>query len=147
LCSDKNCIESSTAIGFCIEEFIVTKLIDYTNTKKSIIYKVNKDQNSTTKSSYDCYSNLLDKSKCLINIKADKKNNDAVAAINALYNDYVKTKPNIDKHFMVLKINYEISHAKSKKKSGEKCIHILNIESYFLEEISFIHGYFSDSRN
>jgi hypothetical protein len=145
--SEASCFASSTAIGFCLEEFLVSKLIEYTNNNPRLFYKIKKHNIGTATSSYDCYSDLSDGSKCLINIKADKSNNNAVAAINVLHKDYAKDKPNEIKHYLVLKVHYQIKLGESSKKIKEKVIYISNIESYYLEEISFINGYKSDSRN
>lgn len=139
-----NCIKSSTAIGYCLEEFIVSKLLTYTNYHNNINeFKIIRDSLNTQNKSYDCKINL---SNCLvlINIKANKSNNNAVAAINQLYKDYVTENPELIKHFMVLKLNYKIGQSKIDLK--EKII-IQSISGYFLEEIDFSKGHRQDKRN
>lgn len=137
-----NCIESSTAIGYCIEEFIVSKLMVYTDRHIGNDYKILRNIGHTQNSSFDCYCKNNDK-LFLINIKADKANNNAVSAIQQLYKDYVVYEPKLPKHFMVLKINYSIGLGKQNIKK----ILIKNVEAYFLEEIDFALGYKQDHRS
>lgn len=132
-----NCIKSSTAIGFCLEEFIVSNLVKFSNGL------VKKCFNPTQKSSFDFYSNINNE-LFLTNLKVQKKDgnkigyNNAVSAINALYKDYVLDNPNVIKHFFILKITYELKN---------QYIYINDIDGYFLEEIDFSNGYISDNRN
>ncbi len=146
LSNKDNCIESSTAVGYLMEEFLVSKLEIYTkdhNLPKE--YKITRHNNSSTvKVSYDCSSIIKDGIKALINIKVCKKTNNAVAALNMLYTDYVKTDPSQKKCFLVLKIHYLFDNSKN---DGERKIFIKKIESYFLEEIDFSKGHKQDHRN
>jgi hypothetical protein len=106
-------------------------------------YIISRDNVNTQSSSFDCYS-YFDNSHFLINIKVDKNNNNAVAAIQQLYNDYVINKPNEKKHFMILKIYYSIGVGKA----NEKKILIRDIGAFFLEEINFLlGGHKQDHRN
>ena len=80
----------------------------------------------------------------MINIKIDKNNNNAIAAINRLYSDYC-----IDsqiKSFMILKIKYRIGFSKRIGEIGERKIFIDNIDSFFIEEIDFSNGHKQDNR-
>lgn len=144
LANEKNCIESSTSIGFVIEEFVVAKMEKYTgsnNKNKQIV----RDSGSTTTSSYDCrlpWMNI----NTLINIKAQKfrQANNGVAAIQKLYNDFVLTDPEQMKSYLVLKIVYstgETSPDKTRK------IIIKKVYSYFLDEINLFAGHHQDHRN
>ncbi len=145
LSSKNNVIESSTATGFIIEEFLVSKLEIYSKEHNlPYEYKILRNVGSTTNASYDCWCILNEKIKALVNVKICKDANNAVAAINELHHDYVETNPNEVKCFMVLKIHY--SFANSKKDSQRK-IMIGKIESYFLEEVDFSNGHKQDHRN
>lgn len=147
LSNENNCIESSTAIGFIMEEFITSKLSIYTNKhdgqNEIRLHKLN--NTSTQTSSYDCYveyNNIF----IMINIKSQKKgsNNNAISAINKLYNDYVLTNPKREKAFLILKTDYRFG--KSLKDLQRKII-IEKIESFYLEEIDFSSGHKQDNRN
>lgn len=135
-----NCIKSSTALGFCIEEFVISKLLEKTknnNDKEDNIFIQRSNNKGTQNSSYDFFSKFIN-NLYLVNIKVDKSNNCAVAALNQLYKDYVIDNHNIDKHFFILKIHYSLC---------KNYININYIDGYFLEEIDFQFGYYSDSRN
>ena len=147
LSNENNSIESSTAIGYLMEEFLTSKLSTYTskhNGKNEI--KLQKLSNTSTQdSSYDCYvefNNIY----IMINIKFQKKGskNNAISAINKLYNDYVLTNPKQEKAFLIFKTNYYLG--KSLKDLQRKII-IENIESFYLEEIDFSTGHKQDHRN
>ena len=93
LTNQYNCIETSTSIGFIIEEFIVSKLEIYTQQhNNNDNYKINRSAGSTTKASYDCFG-FIDGIKIMINIKVDKGGNNAISAIKMLYEDYVLNEP------------------------------------------------------
>ena len=140
-----NCIESSTATGFIMEEFIVSKLEDYSRAFDNVndirIERI-KDH-GTTDTSYDCYAKYQDVF-FMVNVKIDKGNNNAVSAINALHNDYVLTDEDKEKSFIVLKIKYTFDE--SKKATGRKII-IKGVSAYALEEIDFSEGHRQDHRN
>lgn len=147
LSNPNNVIESSTTIGFIMEEFITSKLEIYTkdhNSDNEI--KIHKNSNfSTVNISYDCYAeykNIL----FLINIKVEKNtsNNNAVAAINILYNDYVLNNPKMLKSYIVLKTKYDFGFS---EKDHQRKIMIKDIDSYCLEEIDFSKGHKQDHRN
>lgn len=90
--NDDNCIQSSTAIGFCMEEFIISKLKIFTKDHDGVNdFAIQRENINTTGSSYDCYS-FVGKEKFLINVKVDKGSNNAIAAINKLHTDYVKSE-------------------------------------------------------
>lgn len=137
--NDNNCLESSTAFGYIIEEFLVSKLEIYSKIKK---YKIKRPVGSTTVSSYDCFSEF-NQIKALINIKADKQNNNAIAAINKLYFDYT-TNPKQEKCYLILKIHYKIDIS---DKDKQRKIFIKKVDSFFIEEIDFSQGYKQDNRN
>lgn len=140
-----NCIESSTATGFIMEEFVVSKLETYSQSHNNIddirIERI--ESHGTQTLSYDCcvnYQNVF----FMINIKVDKGNNNAVSAINILHNDYVLTNPNQEKSFLVLKIKYTFG---TSDKTKERKILVKGISVYSLEEIDFSIGHKQDHRN
>ncbi len=140
-----NCIESSTATGFIMEEFIVSKLEKYTQTHNNIddirIERIANHGTQTT--SYDCCVNYKDVF-FMINVKVDKGNNNAVSAINILHNDYVCKNPEQEKSFLVLKTKYTFGEA---KETRERKILIRGLSIYALEEIDFTIGHKQDHRN
>ncbi len=140
-----NCIESSTATGFILEEFMVAKLEIYSQKHNNIdeirIERIVNQGTQTT--SYDCTVNYKDV-LFLINLKAEKASNNAVSAINILYKDYVLKKPEQEKAFLVIKTKYSIGDA---AKSKERKILIKGISVYALEEINFSTGHKQDHRN
>lgn len=141
-----NCIESSTAPGFILEEFIISKLAIFTRDhdgEKEIIIKRN--DGSTTTSSYDCYVDFKN-IRILINHKAEKEGgtNAGIAAINKLYNDYVLSEPKQEKAFLVLKLKYKYIVS---PKDNQRKFFISNTNSFFLEEIDFSKGHKQDHRN
>ena len=149
LSSKNNCIETSTATGFIMEEYISSKLSIYTSkfkgNKNEIVIERLPDSISTINSSYDCfalYKNIL----FLINIKVEKgkSKNDAVAGINILYNDYVINEPKQDKSYLILKTHYSFDNSKM---DNERKIKINGTEIYALEEINFSEGHLQDHRN
>lgn len=138
-----NCLESSTAFGYIIEEFLVSKLEIYTKLHNNTNdYKIVRSAGSTTNASYDCFCNS--DIFAMINIKAVKETNNAISAINILYNDYVKTNPNTEKCFLVLKVFYKIDTSNI---DGKRKIIIGDIKSFFLEEIDFSKTHTQDHRN
>jgi hypothetical protein len=139
-----NCIESSTAIGFILEEFIISKLEIFTMATDSKI-KINRDENPTATSSYDCFS-IFNNEKYLINIKAAKNKNNAIAAITKLHNDYNNNDAFI-KHYLILKIKYKCDYGKNEKCLDIRKIIINGIQSFYLEEINFKNGHKQDHRN
>ena len=144
--SENNCIESSTAIGFIMEEFITSKLEIYTKNhfrkKQIMIHRVAK---STGNSSYDCYAEYKG-IFVMINVKVQKNTsvNNAISAINILYNDYVNDNPDIIKAYLVLKTYYSFGASSI---NGERKILIRDVDGYFLEQIDFSKGYKQDHRN
>ena len=142
-----NCIETSTATGFIMEEFISSKLEIYTkNHGGTSEIKIERNyQNATVNSSYDC-SALFDEIFFMINIKIQKEgsNNNAVAAINILHDEYVVQNPSQEKAYMLLKVFYDFGQSKFDE---NRKILIKKIESYFLEEIDFSSGHRQDFRN
>lgn len=145
LANENNCLESSTALGFIIEEFLVSKLEIYTKSHKlPNSYVVNGTKGSTNTSSYDCFSMLNNGIKAMVNIKVEKKSNNGIAAINKLYQDYVVTDPKQPKCYLVFKAHYCFKISTD----GQRKIFIdeNNIESFFLEEVDFSQGHKQDSR-
>lgn len=145
LANENNCLESSTAFGYIIEEFLVSKLETYTKLHNLPgDYVVKRNGGSTNTSSYDCFSMLINEIKAMVNIKAEKNANHAVAAINKLYRDYVVDDPDLRKCYLVFKIHYYIDMSTN----GQRKIFIdeNNIESYFLEEVDFSQGHKQDNR-
>lgn len=147
LSNPHNCIESSTAPGFIMEEFIVSKLEIYTadHDGDKEIKILRTGTQTTANSSYDCcayYKNLF----IMINVKIQKDGsaNNAVSAINILHRDYVETNPQQEKAFMVLKTSYGFGNSKT---DLQRKIIIKGVSGYFLEEIDFSCGHKQDSRN
>ncbi len=142
--SENNCIESSTATGFILEEFITSKLEIYTkhHSDKGQI-KIHKLVGSTVATSYDCYAEYQGV-YVMINVKVQKNtsSNDAISAINLLYNDYVKNDK--IKAYLVLKTYYSFGNS---AKDNERKILINNVDGYFLEQIDFSNGHKQDHRN
>ncbi len=141
-----NCIESSTAPGFILEEFIISKLEVFTQNhdgENEIIIKRN--ETSTVASSYDCYIDFKD-IKILINHKAEKEGstNAGVAAINKLHKDYVLSNPQQEKAFLVLKLGYRYIIS---ERDNQRKFFISKVNSFFLEEIDFSEGHKQDYRN
>lgn len=140
-----NCIESSTAIGFIMEEFVVSKLEIYSQSHNNVDeIRIERIANQGTQTiSYDCavnYQNVF----FMINIKVDKANNNAVSAINILHKDYVLKNPEQEKAFLVLKTKYSFGES---PKTNERKILIQGISIYALEEINFATGHKQDHRN
>ncbi|MDR2430933.1 MAG: hypothetical protein LBD99_01570 [Candidatus Margulisbacteria bacterium] len=136
-----NCLESSTAFGYLIEEFLVSKLEIFSLNHTDADYVIKRAKGSATASSYDCFS-VIGGLKALVNIKADKRNNNAIAAINKLYADYVLSEQ--IKCYLVLKVHYSI---KISERDGKRKIFIDEVSSFFLEEIDFSGGHKQDHRN
>ncbi len=151
LTNPNNCIETSTAVGFILEEFITSKLEIYTkkfneNSNEIVIKKIT--TSSTTNYSFDCYG-LYKNILFLVNIKVQKEGstNNAIAAINRIYKDYVEENidnTKLEKSYLILKTHYNF--AKSKR-DGERKISIKGTHCYALEEIDFSKGILKDHRN
>jgi hypothetical protein len=142
LSSDSNCIQSSTSIGFCMEEFVVSKLMAYTKNKPGSKLLILRDSEGTTQTSYDCFATYKNE-LYLINFKANAGGNNAVSAINKLHKEYVIDKPKDIKHFFVLKVDYSIGFGKD----NQKKILIKKVHGFFIEEVDFNKGHRQDSRN
>ena len=147
LSDEDNCIETSTATGFIIEEFITSKLVIYTKNHKeySDIKVIKLPKMATVKTSYDCFAIFKD-IYFMINIKVEKEtsNNNAVAAINILYDDYVVQNPEQEKSYIILKTHYNFGYSDI---DNERKIKINSISCYALEEIDFSTGHIQDHRN
>ncbi len=147
LTNPDNCIETSTATGFIMEEFIISKLEIYTKDHDGLEnVKIKRITDaSTVNSSYDCYA-IYNNIYIMINIKIQKEgaSNNAVAAINILHHDYVCTNPIQMKAYLVLKTLYDfgVSTIDSQRK-----IIIKGFNSYYLEELDFSQGHRQDHRN
>ncbi len=145
-----NCIESSTAIGYAVEEFLVSALETYHKEFPESLH-IHRSLGSTTIGSYDCFF-VADGVKFLVNIKAQKKNgaNNAVAAIKQLKGDYCDSEPESEKSFMILKANYQISEYYIEPGDNERCIEVTGIDAYCLEEFEMKGeqgGFMQDNRN
>jgi hypothetical protein len=141
LAHENNCLESSTAFGYLLEEFLVSKLELFSQSHTGTDYVIKRADGSATASSYDCFS-VIGGLKALVNIKADKQHNNAIAAINKLYADYVL--PEQIKCYLILKVHYSI---KISGRDGKRKIFIDDVNSFFLEEIDFSGGHKQDHRN
>ena len=131
-----NCIESSTAIGYAVEEYLVSKLVNYSGNLKNAL-SIQRSSSATTQDSFDCYfyENGI---KFLVNIKAEKEGgaNDAIAAIKQLREDYCDSDE--QKSYIVLKAIYKIADANPLNNISDRCIEIIDVESgsYCLEEVN-----------
>lgn len=145
-----NCIESSTAIGFILEEFIVAKFEMYTHCDDESEYVIDRFIGATTSESYDFYSEK-DGVRFMVNVKAEKSGsaNNAVAAISQLHRNYCLENPEQPKSYVLLKILYSIGDENEDcvgRRALPRHIHIDGIESYCLEEIDFSSGHKQDNR-
>ena len=145
-----NYIESSTAIGFVLEEFIVSKLEMYTHCAEEE-YKIDRFVGATASESYDCFS-YKDNIKFLVNIKAESGGsaNNAVAAIQQLHRNYCLEESNIEKSYIIFKIKYEIRDAYEDddfRRAKPRHIYIKSIESFSLEEVDLSNGHKQDNRS
>ena len=144
-----NCIESSTAIGFVLEEFLVSKLEMYTHCDESK-YIIERFSGSTVSESYDCYC-YSDNVKYLINVKAEKigKSNNGIAAIQQLQKNYCLEEPEQVKSFILFKIRYSIKDAyedSEYRRAKPRHIYINELSSYCLEEVDLSEDHRQDNR-
>ncbi len=147
LTNPNNCIETSTATGFVMEEFIVSKLETYTGSHDGISdIKIQRiSGRSTIGSSYDCFT-IYDGVFVMINIKVQKEktSNNAVAAINILHNDYVAANPKQEKAYLIFKTRYDFGLSKT---DSQRKIIVKGTYGYYLEELDFSSGHKQDHRN
>lgn len=143
-----NCLQSSTAIGYVMEEFLVSKLETFTQNHVAPDYKICRDASvhSTTNASYDCFSWLEPSLFAMINLKMNKTGsaNNAVAAIHRLYEDFVVKSPETPKCFLVLKIFYDFALS---TRDRQRKIFVTNVSAYFLDEINLRENHRQDKRN
>lgn len=148
--NEQNCLESSTALGFIIEEFLVSKLDDYTLLHNGVNgYRVHRANESITHVSYDCVSEIHNAIRALINVKVSRcggTENNGVAAIQQLYHDYVEVDPEIRKCFLILKVSYSFCKSLRNGSKGERAISIRDINSFFLEEVDLSKEHKQDNR-
>ena len=145
-----NCIESSTAIGFVLEEFIVSKLEMYTHSGDEE-YVVDRFTGATASESFDCYS-VKDNTKFMVNVKAEKNGqaNNALAAIGQLHRNYCLEEPEQEKSFILFKVQYSIQEAYEDtvdRRAKPRCLHIDGLDSYCLEEVDFSKEHKQDNRS
>lgn len=145
-----NCLESSSAFGFIIEEFLVSKLDEYTIRHNGVKdYRIQRPAKSVTESSYDCIANIHNGIRALINVKVCREGgakNNAVAAIKQLYSDYVEIDPSVEKCFLVLKVPYSFCSSIRSASKGERAISVGVASSYFLETVDLSKEHAQDSR-
>lgn len=144
-----NCIESSTAIGFVLEEFIVSKLEMYTHCRDQG-YRIDRYVGAAASESYDCFA-LSDNTKFMVNVKAEKQgsNNNALAAITQLHRNYCLEEPEQEKAYILLKVKYSIGEASEDteiRRAKPRHIFIDDVELYCLEEVDFSEGHKQDNR-
>ena len=132
VCLEGSAVNSSTAFGFLIEEFLVQQLPENE-------YFTSND--STTNSAYDVKLKEDDKIELLVNLKVEKygSSNNGVCAGNILKNYYDKDdKPKL---YLILKSKYEVNEKDSE-------VLFKGIESLYLESFLTKEGLLkSDSRN
>lgn len=147
-----NCLESSTAIGFILEEFLVSKLEMFTHCEgENTEYIIDRFKGATTGESFDCYS-LKNGIKFMINVKAEKINraNDGVAAIGQLYKNYCIDDKETQKSFIVFKVKYEIRDGyedSEYKRAKPRHLYIKDMETYCLEEVDLSTEHKQDNRS
>lgn len=146
----ENRIESSTALGYIVEEFLVSKLDDYTLRHDGTNgYRVQRPKCAANISSYDCWAEIDNGIRALVNLKVSKNDssgNNGVAAIQQLYHDYVKTDSDTQKCYLVVKVEYSFCDSIRTSCRGERAISITDINSYFLDEIDFSNEHRQDNR-
>lgn len=147
-----NCIESSTAIGFVLEEFIVSKLEMFTHCDDSTKYKIDRFVGATASESFDCFSISKSGCKFMVNVKAEKTGsaNNAIAAIGQLHRNYCLEEPKQEKSFILFKVLYSIGEAtedNEHKRAKPRHIHIDALDSYCLEEVDLSKGHQQDNRS
>lgn len=145
-----NCIESSTAIGFVLEEFLVSKLEMYTHCGDEE-YIIDRFIGSTASESFDCYS-IKNGMKLMVNVKAEKNGqaNNALAAIGQLHRNYCLEEPNQEKSFVLFKVKYSIQDAYEDsefRRAKPRCLYINELGSYCLEEVDFSKEHKQDNRS
>ena len=148
--NEDNCLESSTAFGFIIEEFLVSKLDEYTMRHDGDKdYRVRRTGQSVSETSYDCISAIHDGIRALVNVKVCKVGgaNNAVAAIQQLYRDYVETDPDMEKCFLVLKVHYGFCHSARNGTQGERAISIEKVDAFFLDGVDLTKEHLQDHRS
>jgi len=132
VCLEGSAVNSSTAFGFLIEEFLVQQL------PKEEYFT---SDGGTTTSAYDVKLKEDDKIELLVNLKVEKdgSSNNGVCAGNILKNYYDKDdKPKL---YLILKSKYKIDERNSK-------VLFVGIESLYLESFLTKEGMLkSDSRN
>lgn len=145
-----NRLESSSAFGFIIEEFLVSKLDEYTiRHDGNKDYRVERPSKPTTISSYDCVSSIHGGIQALVNVKVCREGgapNDAVAAIQQLYKDYVEEQPLLEKCFLVLKVPYSFCKSIRGASFGERAISVGQVTSYYLESVDLSKEHRQDNR-
>ena len=145
-----NCIESSTAIGFVLEEFLVSKLEMYTHSDESE-YVIDRFVGATASESFDCYS-IKNGIKFMVNVKSEKGSatNNAIAAITQLHRNYCEEEPEQTKAFIVLKVKYSVKDAYEDseiRRAKPRHLYIDSLESFSLEELNFSDGHNQDNRS
>jgi len=104
ICLEGSAVNSSTAFGFIIEEFLVQQL----STKE-----YDKPKESTIASLYDFKFKMDDKIELLVNLKVERAggSNSGICAGNILKNYYSKDdKPKL---YLIVKSGYDINNKKS----------------------------------
>ena len=147
-----NCIESSSAIGFVLEEFLVSKLEMFTHCDESE-YVIDRFVGATTRESFDCFAKKAG-TKFMVNVKSEKQGdkkakNDGIAAIRQLHRNYCLEEPDQEKCFVVFKVKYSIqdeSEDSKWRRAKPRCIHINDLSSYCLEEVDLSREHSQDNR-
>ncbi len=132
ICLEGSAVNSSTAFGFIIEEFLVQQL-----SKKDY----DKPTESTIASLYDFKFKIDEKIELMVNLKVERSGgtNSGVCAGNILKNYYSKdSKPKL---YLVVKSEYDINDKKSQ-------VNFQGLSSVYLESFITKEGLLkSDSRN
>lgn len=112
-----NAVQSSTAIGFLLEEYVFNKL-------NKLNKKYVRDRYKNVNSSYD-FMIVNPDVDIYVNVKTEQTNNNSISSLNLLTKDYVDniTKPKL---YLLLKIKYQFE---------KNHIKINNIETFYLEQL------------
>lgn len=132
ICNKGSAVNSSTAFGFIVEEFLSKQMLD------CFIWP----DGSTTNSSYDLiFKNHQEKILLAVNLKVEKKgsSNNAIAGWTSLQSFYLEDKK-IPKLYLISKSKYFIDENRSELK-------IDWYSSYYLESFLIWYIFKADHRN
>ena len=138
----RNCIESSTAMGYLLEEFLVSKLEELSHSDKNAGFLLESYSDGTSTRSSDCYA-TFGNFKILINVKTEKRNsvNYAIAAINQLEKDYCSDY-RTEQAYLILKVRFDYIDTELGRQITIDRAPIIQ----YLEEYDYSRGHKQDHR-